>query len=184
MKQERFTELAQEALTASQEIVRQYQHSQWDVEHVLLALLQQERGLVGDVLNELNVNATEVKQSVETALGKVPRVTYDSGQIYATPRIAQLLKLADEEANRLKDEYISTEHLLIAIITEGGEAASILKQLGVDQEKVYGALQKLRGGHRVDDTRAESHYRSLQKYGRDLTEFARQGKLDPVIGRE
>ena len=184
MKQERFTELAQEALTASQEIVRQYQHSQWDVEHVLLSLLQQERGLVGDVLNELNVNATEVKQSVETALGKVPKVTYDSGQIYATPRIAQLLKLADEEANRLKDEYISTEHLLIAIITEGGEAASILKQLGVDQEKVYRALQKLRGGHRVDDTRAESHYRSLQKYGRDLTEFARQGKLDPVIGRE
>ena len=184
MKQERFTELAQEALTASQEIVRQYQHSQWDVEHVLLSLLQQERGLVGDVLNELNVNATEVKQSVETALGKVSKVTYDSGQIYATPRIAQLLKLADEEANRLKDEYISTEHLLIAIITEGGEAASILKQLGVDQEKVYGALQKLRGGHRVDDTRAESRYRSLQKYGRDLTEFARQGKLDPVIGRE
>ena len=180
----RFTELAQEALTGSQELVRQYQHSQWDVEHVLLALLQQERGLVGDVLNELNVNATEVKQSVETALGKVPRVTYDSGQIYTTPRIDQLLKLADEEANRLKDEYISTEHLLIAIITEGGEAASILKQLGVDQEKVYGALQKLRGGHRVDDTRAESHYRSLQKYGRDLTEFARQGKLDPVIGRE
>ena len=184
MKQERFTELAQEALAGSQELVRQYQHTQWDVEHVLLALLQQERGLVGDVLNELNVNATEVKQSVETALGKVSKVTYDSGQIYATPRIAQLLKLADEEANRLKDEYISTEHLLIAIITEGGEAASILKQLGVDQEKVYRALQKLRGGHRVDDTRAESHYRSLQKYGRDLTEFARQGKLDPVIGRE
>jgi len=184
MKQERFTELAQEALTSSQELVRQYQHTQWDVEHVLLALLQQERGLVGDVLNELNVNATEVKQPVETALGKMSKVTYDSGQIYATPRIAQLLKLAEEEANRLKDEYISTEHLLIAIITEGGEAASILKQLGVDQEKVYGALQKLRGGHRVDDTRAESRYRSLQKYGRDLTEFARQGKLDPVIGRE
>ncbi|MGB2826613.1 MAG: AAA family ATPase [Dehalococcoidales bacterium] len=184
MKQERFTELAQEALAGSQELVRQYQHTQWDMEHVLLALLQQERGLVGDVLNELNVNATEVKQSVETALGKVPKVAYGSGQIYATPRIARLLKLADEEANRLKDEYISTEHLLIAIITEGGEAASILKQLGVDQEKVYGALQKLRGGHRVDDTRAESRYRSLQKYGRDLTEFARQGKLDPVIGRE
>jgi len=184
MKQERFTELAQEALAASQRLVQEYQHTQWDVEHVLLALLQQERGLVGDVLNELNVNATKVKQSVETALGKVPRVTYGSGQIYATPRIAQLLKLADEEAKRLKDEYISTEHLLIAIITEGGQAASILKQLGVDQEKVYGALQKLRGGHRVDDTRAESRYRSLQKYGRDLTEFARQGKLDPVIGRE
>ncbi len=184
MRQERFTELAQEALTSSQELVRQYQHSQWDVEHVLLALLQQERGLIGDMLNEMNADAAEVKQSVEAALGKVPKVAYGSGQIYATPRIAQLLKLADEEANRLKDEFISTEHLLIAIIAEGGEAASILKRFGVDQEKVYSVLQKLRGGHRVTDTRAESRYRSLQKYGRDLTEFARQGKLDPVIGRE
>lgn len=184
MRQERFTELAQEALASSQELVRQYQHSQWDVEHVLLALLQQERGLIGDILNELNVDAAEVKQSVAAALEKVPKVAYGSGQIYATPRIAQLLKLSDEEANRLKDEFISTEHLLIAIIAEGGEAASILKRLGIDQEKVYGVLQKLRGGHRVTDTRAESRYRSLQKYGRDLTEFARQGKLDPVIGRE
>jgi len=184
MKQERFTELAQEALAASQRLVQEYQHNQWDVEHVLLALLQQERGLVGDVLNELKVNSIEVKRSVESALDKVPKVTYTTGQIYATPRIAQLIKLAEEEANRLKDEYISTEHLLIAIVTEGGQAASILKRLGVDQEKVYGALQKLRGGHRVDDARAESRYRSLQKYGRDLTEFARQGKLDPVIGRE
>ncbi len=184
MRQERFTELAQEALASSQELVRQYQHSQWDVEHVLLALLQQERGLIGDILNELNVDAAEVKQSVAAALEKVPKVAYGSGQIYATPRIAQLLKLADEEAKRLQDEYISTEHLLIAIIAEGGEAASILKRLGIDQEKVYGVLQKLRGGHRVTDTRAESRYRSLQKYGRDLTEFARQGKLDPVIGRE
>jgi len=184
MRQERFTELAQEALAASQELVRQYKQTQWDVEHVLLALLQQERGLIGDILNELSIDAAAVKQAVESALEKVPKVTYATGQIYATPRIAQLLKLADEEANRLKDEYISTEHLLIAITAEGGEAASILKGFGVDQEKVYGVLEKVRGGHRVTDARAESRYRSLQKYGRDLTEFARQGKLDPVIGRE
>jgi ATP-dependent Clp protease ATP-binding subunit ClpC len=184
MRQERFTELAQEALAASQELVRQYKHTQWDVEHVLLALLQQERGLIGDILNELNIDAAAVKQAVESALEKVPNVTYATGQIYATPRIAQLLKMADEEANRLKDEYISTEHLLIAITAEGGQAASILKDFGVDQEKVYGVLEKVRGGHRVTDSRAESRYRSLQKYGRDLTEFARQGKLDPVIGRE
>ncbi|MBM4447968.1 MAG: AAA family ATPase [Chloroflexi bacterium] len=184
MKQERFTELAQEALAASQELVRQYKHNQWDVEHVLLALLQQERGLIGDILNELKIDAATVRQAVESALAKVPQVTYALGQIYATPRIAQLLKLADEEANRLKDEYISTEHLLIAITAEGGQAASILKNFGIDQEKVYGVLEKVRGGHRVTDSRAESRYRSLQKYGRDLTEFARQGKLDPVIGRE
>jgi len=184
-QEERFTELAREALAASQELVHQYKHSQWDVEHILLALLQQEKGLVGDILEELNIDVEAVRQQVEAALEKIPRVTYETGQIYATPRVAQLLKMANDEADRLKDEFISTEHLLIAIIgEEKGEASAILKRLGVDQEKVYGALQKLRGGHRVTDTRAESKYRSLEKYGRDLTEFARQGKLDPVIGRD
>ncbi len=185
MKQERFTEQAQEALAASQELVRQYQHSQWDVEHILLALLQQEKGLVGDIFAELGVDLEAVKQEIVAALEKTPRVTYDTGQLYATPRIANLIKTAGEEADRLKDEFIGTEHLLIAIAGEPkGEAAEVLKRLGIDQEKVYTALQKLRGGHRVTDARAESKYRSLQKYGRDLTEMARQGKLDPVIGRE
>jgi len=185
MKQERFTELAQEALAASQEIVHQYKHNQWDVEHILLALLQQEKGLVGDILTELKIDMEAVRQQVETTLEKVPKVTFETGQIYATPRVAQMLKIASDEAERLKDEFISTEHLLIAIVgEEKGEAAAILKHSGVDQEKVYQVLQKLRGGHRVTDTRAESKYRSLEKYGRDLTEFARQGKLDPVIGRD
>ncbi|HEY82769.1 MAG TPA: AAA domain-containing protein [Dehalococcoidia bacterium] len=185
MRQEKFTELAREALGASQQLVLQYKHSQWDVEHILLALLQQERGLVGDILKELGVDSAAVKGEVERALEKIAKVTYETGQIYTTPRVVQLLRMAEEEANRLKDEYISTEHLLIAIVREEkGEASAILKRFGVDQEKVYQALQKLRGGHRVTDTRAESKYRSLEKYGRDLTELARQGKLDPVIGRD
>jgi len=185
MRQERFTEQAQEALAASQELVRQYQHSQWDVEHILLALLQQEHGLIGDILQELGVDVEAVRQQVEAALEKTPKVTYETGQLYATPRIANLIRMAGEEADRLKDEFIGTEHLLIAIAGEQkGEAAGILKRLGVDQEKVYSALQKLRGGHRVTDARAESKYRSLEKYGRDLTEMARRGKLDPVIGRD
>jgi len=185
MKQERFTEQAQEALAASQELVRQYHHSQWDVEHILLALLQQERGLVGDIMQELGVDVEAVKGDIAAALERTPRVTYETGQLYATPRIANLIKSAGEEADRLKDEFIGTEHLLIAIAGEQkGEAAAILKRVGVDQEKVYAALQKLRGGHRVTDARAESKYRSLEKYGRDLTEMARKGKLDPVIGRE
>jgi len=185
MRQERFTEQAQEALALSQEIVRQYHHSQWDVEHILLALLRQERGLVGDILRELGVDVEAARRQVEAALEKSPKVTYEVAQIYATPRVAQLLTKAGEEANRLKDEFISTEHLLVAMIEEEkGEAASILRRLGIDQEKVYRALQKLRGGHRVTDARAESKYRSLEKYGRDLTELARAGRLDPVIGRE
>ncbi|MFC1983313.1 Clp protease N-terminal domain-containing protein, partial [Chloroflexota bacterium] len=185
MKQERFTEQAQQALATSQELVRQYQHTQWDVEHILLALLIQQQGLVGDILKELEVDVETVRNEVEAALQKTPKATYEAGQIYATPRVAQLLKMAGEEADRLKDEFISTEHLLIAMMADDkSEAAGILHHFNVDQEKVYSALQKLRGGHRVTDTRAESKYRSLEKYGRDLTEFARQGKLDPVIGRD
>jgi len=185
MRQERFTEQAQEALALSQDLVRQYHHSQWDVEHILLALLQQERGLVGEILRDLGVDVDEVKRGVEAALGEMAKVAYETEQIYATPRIAQLLQAAGAEADRLKDEFIGTEHVLIAITREEkGEVAGILKSFGVDQEKVFQALQKLRGGHRVTDTRAESKYRSLEKYGRDLTELARQGKLDPVIGRE
>jgi len=185
VRQERFTEQVQEALALSQELVRQYRHSQWDVEHILLALLQQEAGLVGDILRELGVDVEAVRRQIEAALAKTPRIAYEAAQIYATPRIARLLEAAAAEADRLKDEFIGTEHLLIAMAGEQkGEAAGILKSFGIDQEKVYGALQKLRGGHRVDDARAESRYRSLAKYGRDLTEFARQGKLDPVIGRD
>ncbi len=185
MRQERFTEQAWDAIVASQQLVGQFQHNQWDVEHILFALLMQERGLVGDILRDLGVDVDAVKQQVETALEKMPKVSYSTGQIYATPRINALFKAAEEEARRLQDELIATEHLLIAMAAEeGGEAAGILKSFGVDREKVYTALQKLRGGHRVTDARAESKYRSLEKYGRDLTELARQGKLDPVIGRE
>ena len=185
MRQDRFTEQAQEALALSQEIVRQYHHSQWDVEHILLALLRQERGLVGEILSELGVSAEAIRQQVEKALERSPKIAYETEQIYATPRVAQLITRAGEEANRLKDEFIGTEHLLVAMASEEkGEAAGILHRLGIDQEKVYRALQKLRGGHRVTDARAESKYRSLEKYGRDLTELAREGKLDPVIGRD
>ena len=185
MKQERFTEQAQEAINASQQLAMQFHHSQWDVEHILLALLLQQQGLIGDILKELNVDVEAIRNQLETALEKTPKVAYETGQIYATPRIAQLMNRADGEANRLKDEFISTEHLLIAMVSDDkGEAADILHSFDINQEKVYAALQKLRGGHRVTDTRAESKYRSLQKYGRDLTEFARLGKLDPVIGRD
>ncbi len=185
MRQEKFTEQAQEALAASQELVRELKHNQWDVEHILMALLQQEKGLVVDVLKLLGANLEGLRQQVGAVLQKMPKVSYETGQIYATPRIQWVLQAADAEAKRLKDEFVGTEHLLIAISSEQrGEGANILRSAGVDQEKVYRALQDIRGGHRVTDARAESKYRSLEKYSRDLTELARQGKLDPVIGRE
>ena len=185
MRQERFTEQAWDAITSSQQLVGQFRHNQWDVEHIFLTLLRQERGLVGDILRDLGVNVEAVQREAEATLEKIPKITYEVGQIYATPRIAALFSAADAESRRLQDEFIGTEHLLIAIAgEEKGEAAGILGRSGVNQEKVYSALQKLRGGHRVTDARAESKYRSLEKYGRDLTELARQGKLDPVVGRE
>jgi len=185
LKQEKFTEQAQEVLAASQELVRRYRHNQWDVEHVLLALLEQEKGITRDIFQALGADVDAVRKRVGATLEGFPKVTYEAGQIYATPRIAALLENANREADRLKDEFVSTEHLLIAIAGETrGEAATILAESGVTQEKIYGALQKIRGGHRVTDRQAESKYRSLEKYGHDLTDLARQGKLDPVIGRE
>jgi ATP-dependent Clp protease ATP-binding subunit ClpC len=185
LRPERFTEQAQEVLAASQELLRRYKHNQWDVEHILLALLEQEKGITRDILKMLGVDVEAVKQRVQATLEGFPKVAYEAGQIYATPRISALLENANREADRLKDEFVSTEHLLIAIAGESkGEAATILAESGVNQEKIYQALQKIRGGHRVTDRQAESKYRSLEKYGHDLTELARQGKLDPVIGRE
>ena len=185
MRPERFTEQAQEVLAASQELVRRYHHNQWDVEHILLALLEQEKGITRDILQMLGVDIEVAKQRVGATLDGFPKVAYEATQIYATPRISALLESANREADRLKDEFVSTEHLLIAIAGETrGEAATILAESGVNQEKIYQALQKIRGGHRVTDRQAESKYRSLEKYGHDLTELSRQGKLDPVIGRE
>ncbi|HEY40443.1 MAG TPA: AAA domain-containing protein [Dehalococcoidia bacterium] len=185
MRQERFTEQAWEAITVSQQLVAQFHHNQWDVEHIFITLLRQEKGLVRDILQELGVDTAVVEREVLTILEGMPKVAYEVSQIYATPRIGALFAAAEAESKRLQDEFIGTEHLLIAMAGENrGETAAILHRFGVDREKVYTALQKLRGGHRVTDARAESKYRSLEKYGRDLTELARQGKLDPVIGRE
>jgi len=185
MTPEKFTEQAQEILAASQELVRRFHHNQWDVEHILLALLEQQGGVTQDILRELTVDVEAVKSRVEATLEAFPKVAYEGTQIYATPRVPRLMQSARQEADRFKDEFVSTEHLLIAIAGESkSEAAAILAEFGIDQEKIYQALRKIRGAHRVTDQHAESKYRSLEKYGHDLTELARQHKLDPVIGRE
>jgi ATP-dependent Clp protease ATP-binding subunit ClpC len=185
MRQEKFTEMAWDAIIASQQLVAQYSHGLWDVEHILYALLAQEKGIVPEIIHDLNIDVDAMKSQVEAVLERMPKVHNASPQMYPTPRIFTLFNAADAEAKRLKDDFISTEHIFIAIAGEGsGEAFNILRNFGLDKEKIYSALQKLRGGHRVTDARAESKYRSLQKYGRDLTEMAREGKLDPVIGRE
>jgi len=185
MRPEKFTEQAQEALQKSIEMVRDNRNSQYDVEHILMALLLQESGLTAEILKELKVDIEAVRSRVQNVLDSMPKIGYEGAQIYQTPRIARVMELAKYEADRLKDEFIGTEHLLIAIAGEPkGESASILKEFGIDQEKLYQALQNIRGSQRVTDQRAESKYRSLEKYSRDLTRLAREGKLDPVIGRD
>lgn len=185
MRPEKFTEQAQDALQKSIELVRDNRNSQYDVEHILMALLLQESGLTAEILKELKVDMEAVKNRVQDVLNGMPKVSYEGAQIYQTPRIARVMELAKYEADRLKDEFIGTEHLLIAIAGEPkGESAGILKEFGIDQEKLYQALQTIRGSQRVTDQRAESKYRSLEKYSRDLTKLAREGRLDPVIGRD
>jgi ATP-dependent Clp protease ATP-binding subunit ClpC len=185
MRQDRFTEQAQEVLQSSQEMVRQHRHSQWDVEHVFLAALSHKDGLARRIFEKLGVHAEDVIEEVARYLGKAPKLGYDVVQIYTTPRVVRMLEAANAEADRLKDEFVGVEHLLIAIADEReGESARILRSHQVDKERLYKALQEVRGTARVQSRSAESHYQALEKYSVDLTEAARQGKLDPVIGRE
>ncbi len=185
MRQDRFTQQAQEVLAASQEMVRTQRHSQWDVEHVLLALLQHPDSLAGRILTAMDVDVRVLTQRVADTLAKSPKLAYDVVQVYTTPRIVKMLETANAESERLKDEYVGVEHLLIAIADErDGDAARILREFKIDKERIYRALQDVRGSARVDSPTAESKYGALEKYSNDLTKYARDGKLDPVIGRD
>ena len=184
----RFTTKAQEALANAQETMLQHNHNQLDTEHIMLALLRQQDGLVPQMLGTLGVDVAQLEQGLEMSLRPRPHVSFGQGgqaQYYLTPRAQRVLELAEKEAVRLKDEYVGTEHLLIAISgTEEGDAYRILREAGIDREKIYQAMVKVRGSHRVTDPEAESKYRMLERYGLDLTQFARDGNLDPVIGRD
>ena len=185
LRPEQFTEQAQEVLRESHELVRNYRHSQWDVEHVLMALLSLKDGLPTHILLELGTNVDAVKARLHQLLEAGPKVAVTDAQIYSTPRSVAMVANAKGEADRLKDEYVGVEHLFIAAVMETqGNSAQVVKEFGIDQERLYQALMKIRGSRRVDDPRAESHYRSLARYTIDLTNLARAGKLDPVVGRD
>ena len=185
LRPEQFTEQAREVIHNSQELVRRYRHSQWDAEHVLLALLELEPDLPSDILTELGAPTEDLKAKLRQALEAGAKVSYETNQIYPTPRAVRLLDNAKQESERLKDEFIAVEHLLLAAVLEPqGDSARILREHGIDRESVYQALDKVRGAHRVDGPRAESRYRSLERYTIDLTKLAQEGKLDPVVGRD
>src|SRR5258705_9252258 len=188
MRFDRFTERAQEAAQRAAEVIQRYGHNQIDTEHILLALIEQPGGVIPQILEKLSVSAEALTERLDATLRASPKANIfggGAGQIFITPRVKRIIDLANEEANRLKDEYISTEHIFLAILTERNTpAARILESAGLTRDRVYTAIQDLRGGQRVTDPQAESRYRTLEKYSRDLTQAAREGKLDPVIGRD
>ncbi len=188
MRFDRFTERAQDAAARAYEIVQRYRHTQVDTEHLFLALLEQNEGAVPQLLDELKVETANMRDRLDAELRSSPKVAVYGGgvgQIFYTPRIRTVLELSQGEANRLKDEYISTEHIFLAILSERNTpSARILQEFGVTRERVLEGIEALRGGKRVTDRQAESRYRTLAKYSRDLTQLARDGKLDPVIGRD
>ncbi|OGO26652.1 MAG: Clp protease [Chloroflexi bacterium RBG_16_51_16] len=188
MRFDRFTERAQEAAQRAAEIIQRYGHNQIDTEHILLALIEQPGGVIPQILEKLNINPDALTDRLDATLRASPKANIfggGAGQIFITPRVKRIIDLANEEANRLKDEYISTEHIFLAILTERNTpAARILESAGLTRDRVFDAVQDLRGGQRVTDPQAETRYRTLEKYSRDLTQLAREGKLDPVIGRD
>src|SRR5512135_2017017 len=188
MRFDRFTERAQDAANRSIEILQRYGHNQVDTEHLLLALLEQPEGVVSQILEKLNVDVAAMRGKLEDILKQSPKAAIyggGTGQVFITPRVKRVLDLAQEEANRLKDEYISTEHIFLAISTERNTAAArLLAENGVTRERINETVKAIRGGQRVTDPGAESRYRTLEKYSRDLSALAKSGKLDPVIGRD
>ena len=185
MRQDRFTEQAQAVLQNSQQIVREQKHSQWDVEHVFLALVQLKDGLAREVLTKMGVDADALGRRIAAHLDRSPKLSHDVVQIYTTPRIVRMLEAANAEAERLKDEFVGVEHLLIAIADEReGESTAVMGEFEVTKERIYTALHDVRGTARVDSPTAESSYQSLERFSVDLTGLAKEGGLDPTVGRD
>ena len=188
MRFDRFTERAQDAAQRAAEIIQRYGHNQIDTEHILLALIEQPQGVIPQVLEKLNVDIEALSERIDQQLRASPKANIyggGAGQIFITPRVKRVVDMANEEANRLNDEYISTEHIFLAILSERNTAiARLLADENITKDRVYDAVKEIRGGQRVTDRKAEARYRTLEKYSRDLTQLAKEGKLDPVIGRD
>ncbi len=185
MLYDKLTLKTQEAFQAANRLAMQHNHQQLDVEHVLLSFLAQPEGLVPQILQKLGAHPETVRAELEAELQNVPQVTGAGGQVYISARLNKAFDQAFEEAERLKDEYISAEHFLIVFTDRvNGAAQRILNRHGVTKDAVFQVLQSIRGAQRITDQNPEEKYQALTRYGRDLTELARKGKLDPVIGRD
>ena len=183
MRLDKFTLRAQEAIQAAIELAERNQNQQVEPEHLLAAMLEQPEGIVRPILGKLGVNFQVVQNDVQAAIARFPRV--EGGQQYFSPRLSQIFTATQKHADKMQDEFNSTEHLLLAIVDEkDGEAGKVLRQHGMKRDDLLKVIEQMRGGSRITDQNAEQNYQALSKYARDLTELARKGKLDPVIGRD
>jgi len=184
MQQDKFTFKALEALQSSRSLAQELKNQQMEPVHLLSSLLEQQDGVVLPVLRKIGTDTGGLSAEIATLLEKLPKITSPLQEIYISPSLARVIEVAEKEAEALKDEYISTEHLFLALASpDAGDVAEALSKNGVTRERILMALTEVRGAHRVTDQAPEEKYQALKKYGRDLTELARAGKLDPVIGR-
>ena len=183
---DKFTTKSQEAIQEAQRFAERKGNQQLDAEHLLWALLEDEEGVACQILKRLGVNTRSIQQDVEEAIDKFPKVIGATplGQMYVSPRLKEVFENAHKNAEHLKDEFVSVEHLLVSLISVGGPCSDLLKRYGATPDKVLSAMREIRGGQRVTDPSPEDKYQALKRFSRDLTEFARKGKLDPVIGRD
>jgi len=184
MNNEKFTIKTQEALNEAMMIAQKNDHSQIESEHLLLALLRQENGIIPPVIKQIGVDINRLSDDVEALVKGTPKIFGEAAQVFVSSALSKVLAKAEVEASALKDEFVSTEHILIAMAAGEGRAADILKKAGVNKNAILGALKQVRGKTRVTDQNPEEKYQALDRYCRDLTALARQEKLDPVIGRD
>src|SRR5579872_5644963 len=183
----RFTEKLQEAVRSAQGKAVRYGQQQIDVEHLLSALLEQEGGLASSILTKAGIQVDALARRLDAELDRMPKVSSSSGgpdQVYVSARLNRLLTEAEDEAKKLKDQYISVEHVLLAATDDNGPAGKLLREFGLTRDRLMTALREVRGSQRVTSQNPEATYEALERYGRDLTKLASTGKLDPVIGRD
>ena len=187
MNVERMTQRVQEALNAAYTRALSEHHTQTSPEHLLAAILDQTDGVAAPILQKAGIEPQAVEQRLQQALEALPRfqgANADQSHVTVAPALTRLFGKADDEAKSLGDDYVSVEHLLLALAADGGSAGKLLRELGLSREKLLTALREVRGNQRVTTQNPEGTYQSLERYGRDLTKAAQDGKLDPVIGRD
>lgn len=188
MRFDKFSERAQDVAARAAEIIQRYGHNQIDSEHILLALIEQPDGTVSQLIEMGKVEPAVIADRLDVILRTTPKANIfggPAGQVFLTPRVKMVVDLAKTEANRLGDEYISTEHLFLALLSEKNtQLARMLDEFGLSRQNVFENVLELRGNKKPTGGKFETRYKTLEKYSRNLTQAAKEGKLDPVYGRE